>query len=344
MKIGFCPYEKIFLNDRFFTMTNGPLGDDMLYPNKVLKEYAALNDCEVSTIDMDQLENFDAVVFIEVPSMSNKYFRTLLDRGFKSLYLLAFECPMIRPDNWEIERHQYFRKIFTWRDDLVDDKRYIKMNWVHRIPENLDFNLTEKTKFCAMITSHKTMTHSQELYSERIKAVRWFEQNHPEDFDLYGIGWDRFYFQKPFRRLNRLSFLTKLFNPGFSSYRGKVDRKRDVLKQYRFAICYENQKDVAGYITEKIFDCFFAGCVPIYWGPKNIDQHIPKETFIDRREFNSYEELYAFLKNTSDSDFEKYLKAIKGYLKSGRVEQFTAEYYAKTMIDNILEDVKADGN
>jgi hypothetical protein len=31
-----------------------------------------------------------------------------------------------------------------------------------------------------------------ELYSKRVEAIKWFEKNHPEDFDFYGIGWDRY--------------------------------------------------------------------------------------------------------------------------------------------------------
>lgn len=30
--------------------------------------------------------------------------------------------------------------------------------------------------------------------------------------------------------------------------------------------CFENVRDLPGYITEKIFDCFFAEYIPIYWG------------------------------------------------------------------------------
>jgi len=345
-KIGFYTHEKIFLNNRFFTMIDCPLGDDMLYPNRLLAEYARSRGVEVMTVDMDDLDAFDAVVFIEMPAANNRYFQALRARNFKEMYLAIYECPMVKPDNWNIEGHRVFKKIFTWNDDLVDGQRYLKMNWTHRIPrpDELTVDLGQKTKFCTMITSHKRLSHPQELYSERIRAIRWFEQHHPEEFDLYGIGWDRFYFQPPLRKLNRIKPLTRLLDPHFSSYRGPVKCKRDVLRQYRFAICYENQRDVPGYITEKIFDCFFAGCVPVYWGANNIDRHIPKETFIDRREFGSHEELYRFLKNMPDRDFEHYLTAIKNYLGSNRVEQFTADYYARTVIDHIFPKTGLDGN
>ena len=36
---------------------------------------------------------------------------------------------------------------------------------------------------------------------------------------------------------------------------------------------------VKGYITEKIFDSFFAGVVPIYWGAENITDYVPKSLY-----------------------------------------------------------------
>lgn len=40
------------------------------------------------------------------------------------------------------------------------------------------------------------------------------------------------------------------------------------LEDYRFVIALENS-DTKGYVTEKIFDTFLAGCIPIYWGSNN---------------------------------------------------------------------------
>lgn len=79
-----------------------------------------------------------------------------------------------------------------------------------------------------------------------------------------------------------------------------------MIQNYKFAICYENIKNQNGYITEKIFDCFFAGCVPIYWGAKNVTKHIPKECFIDMRDFSSFEEVYVLIKNMPEVTYMKH--------------------------------------
>lgn len=48
------------------------------------------------------------------------------------------------------------------------------------------------------------------------------------------------------------------------------DNKNEYLKQFKFNICPENCIE-DGYITEKLFDAFNAGCIPIWSGDKNLE-------------------------------------------------------------------------
>ena len=52
-----------------------------------------------------------------------------------------------------------------------------------------------------------------------------------------------------------------------------------LYSQYKFIICFENSK-TDGYITEKIFNVFLSGSIPIYDGAPNISDYINKESFI----------------------------------------------------------------
>lgn len=323
-----------------FTDPSSPIGDDLMYPFFYLGQYLKKTGHKINTIDMDDLKKFDAVVFIEFPTLKNKYFRKLIKNKFKNLYLITLESPIIKPDNYNIENHKYFKKIFTWNDDLIDNKKYFKINYSHKIPVDLSFDSNKKKKLCAIIASHKFKSHPWELYTERIKAIRWFEKNHPEDFDLYGIGWDRYYFHGNFLRinllrLNRLKFLAKLLGPNYSSYKGPIKNKKETYKNYKFAICYENARDFSGYISEKIFDCFFGNCIPIYLGASNIAKHIPTNTFIDKRKFKTYDELYKYIKNMPDRKYINYLDAIKNFIQSDKVYPFSAEYFTNILFKEI---------
>ena len=321
-----------------FTTTSAPIGDDLLYPTVYLFQYLSKMGHRVATIDMDDIKNFDAIVFMDFPTFQNKYFSRLVNENFKGLYLIILESEVIRPDNWDIRNHRYFKKIFTWHDKFVDNKMYIKMNFTQKIPQDLNFDLKEKNKLCTTIVGNKYKKHPLELYSERKKAIEWFEKNHPDDFDLYGFGWDKHNFTGFWRRLNRFEPLCRALKPNYKTYKGPVKSKREVMRKYKFAICYENAKDIPGYITEKIFNCFFSGCVPIYWGAPNITDYIPPETFIDKRNFRTYEELYKFIKNMSDVEYIRYLEAIRHFVLSDKIYPFSAECFAETLTREIVRE------
>jgi hypothetical protein len=52
-----------------------------------------------------------------------------------------------------------------------------------------------------------------------------------------------------------------------------------VYSQYKFVICFENSK-TPGYVTEKIFNVFLSGSIPIYDGAPNITDYIIPGSFI----------------------------------------------------------------
>lgn len=57
-----------------------------------------------------------------------------------------------------------------------------------------------------MINSNLISNVNGELYSHRVKAIKWFEENHIEDFNLWGYGWDTY----KFTIRNRTIFSSKL--------------------------------------------------------------------------------------------------------------------------------------
>ena len=48
-----------------------------------------------------------------------------------------------------------------------------------------------------------------------------------------------------------------------------VEDKHKWLQNYKFNLCFENSS-YPGYLTEKLFDAYNAGCVPIYWGDTSL--------------------------------------------------------------------------
>lgn len=333
MKKASLVVSPFFEGNKIFNIDDSSINrDDCLHSFYLLKLAFERVGYSLSTSDINLPSESDIVIYNEMPA-------TLpVGEACQKSFLLLFESALIRPDNWKLESHQRFRKIFTWNDEFVNQGKYFKINFSHKFPDVISVQPWEGRKLCTLIAGNKKVSHDLELYSKRREAIDWFEHNHPEAFDFYGIGWDKYYFSglKIIRALNRVPILGKLLAPKLKTYKGTINNKREVLGCYRFSICYENARDIPGYITEKIFDSFFAGCVPVYWGAGNIKSYIPEGCFIDKRNFSDYSKLYDFLSGMSEDQYEGYIINIRRYMQSSGAQQFRGEYFANKIVDTIL--------
>jgi len=337
MKISLV--AKGYSNNSIFDLGNSKVNrDNCVYSIWLLKQRLKAYGIDLSTCDLNSPMESGMVICFDLPEcqVNNEL-----------LFLIIFESEVIKPKSWVLSEHESFKRVFTWNDELVDNKKYFKVNFAHKFPDsNAEYRQSllpySEKKLCTLIAGNKNVKHKLELYSERIKTIRWFEQNASDDFDLYGIGWDKYVPSNRYFRivLRNLSFLNKIPALRYPSYQGAVDSKYDTLKKYKFAICYENAQMISGYITEKIFDCFFAGCVPVYWGAPNVTDHIPENCFIDRRQFKSHEKLYAYLTNMTELDYLGIQKNIENYLFSSKSEAYRAEVFADTIVEHVLKDLK----
>jgi hypothetical protein len=224
--------------------------------------------------------------------------------------------------------HKLFPVIFTSHDELVDNIKIFKV-CVPQMRQFIDFpNMNfEQRKLLVNISMNKFSNHPDELYSARRTTIRHFEQAHPDSFDLFGVRWNR---------QSTLNEKYMFWKYGlYKSYRGAIKNKWEVMPNYLFSICYENVRDVPGYVTEKIFDSMRCGCVPIYWGANNICDYVDAEAFIDRRRFKSDVELDEYISNMTEHEYSKYQNAIQKYLAGPRFAKFLPSAFADTIISTL---------
>jgi len=96
-----------------------------------------------------------------------------------------------------------------------------------------------------------------------------------------------------FQILNKL----KNVNNFKTKYRFEVGMYHKVVKDhepYRFSIAFENDH-ADGWVTEKIFNSFLAGCIPIYDGTDDIYKYFNKDSFINAKDFESLEKLAEYV-------------------------------------------------
>jgi alpha(1,3/1,4) fucosyltransferase len=156
----------------------------------------------------------------------------------------------------------------------------------------------------------------QLIYPFRRKIIQFLSNRN--DFDLYGRGWES----------DTSPYIKKVYR------KEAIDDKEKKLQEYKFVLCLENAV-FPGYITEKIFDCFFAGAVPVYMGAPDIDAYIPKNTFINIRDFKDLESLVAFLEALDETAYTAYLQNINGFLQSESFVKWSHIRFSKVIIDLI---------
>jgi hypothetical protein len=369
--IYFDPGSRQFLNDRLFDVRNAAFGgDNLLAPYARLREFLNARGVEIHTADLLPAAGTNGLK-IYVSSGNLTRYRSLADRPDVILSaFFAMECPTVEPDLYrELKTAQnLFRRIYSWSDSaslrpfVGGDLRCLPLSWPQSFDSVHEEIWTGRNRgFLVLINGNKVPRYKapcRELYSERLRAVDFFARF--GDIDLFGIGWDgpsfrvgQAYVPGTFGRVPMPGTIQRVQraistiwdryhpNPPLKSaravYRGTTASKAGTLGSYKFAICFENSV-LKGWITEKIFDCFFAGTVPVYWGAPDIALRIPRDCFIDMREFRDYPELRKFLKSLSDRDIERYRNAARDFLKSPRFRPFTKPAFAEIFSRIIEED------
>ncbi|OGQ55114.1 MAG: hypothetical protein A3J24_06525 [Deltaproteobacteria bacterium RIFCSPLOWO2_02_FULL_53_8] len=156
--------------------------------------------------------------------------------------------------------------------------------------------------------NHKPISRTGELYSKRIEAMAALARLNA--VDLYGSGWEKWWARRSWWLpywLNRSALM--------SISQGACASKYETLSRYRFCLCFENTQ-MAGYVTEKIFDCLYAGTIPLYLGAPDIDSLIPSAAYIDCRKFVSWDEMWHELNGMSENKVNAIREAGRAFLGS----------------------------
>ena len=325
---------KILQQDRMLTDADAsPIGDNLFLPFVRLAERLKSEGIELHTVDMLPVEKFDAFYFFDMPGKkTEKYFRYAKEHG-KPTILHVWENHFIARGNARFDRYADFDAVLTYNDDAVRDFGCTKVNYgiafPSDVPEGLPF---ADRRFAVMISAPMKRHIPGNVSYLRLRTLDFYAKSHPNQIDLYGRGWDRGVYRFQARpeifRFTHAMFLDKLLpRVRYPFWKGPCARKRDVLGNYRFVYCYENTDKIPGYITEKIFDVLMAGAVPVYLNHPSADRYIPRDTYIDRKDFASDELLYDCLSSMSEARWSEYRKSGISFLSEQVNGPFSIERF-----------------
>jgi len=222
---------------------------------------------------------------------------------------------MMEPQRIFPEEAEAYSRIYTWDDDMIDNKKYFKYYFPDLQPMIEEIPPFRERKLCTMIVRNWHPEHRKQI-------VAFFSAQRQGEFTFYGSPFPKLLYSKCYK--GRI--------PGLNCGKEKIE----ILKTYRFCICTENSIDLNGYISEKIFACFAAGCVPIYWGAPNIEEYIPKKCYIDYRDFKDLKDLYQFITTMKEESYNEYLNNIRHFLNSDKAKLFSPENFAESLFDAVI--------
>ena len=336
--------------DRIFQLADdGPIDQAPYTPWRRVRELGL--DCGLDLMTADQVaarainpRSVHVISYDWPPSTD-----ALVARGAQLAVLTSLEPPVIA---WELYYH-LGRISGRFPHTLLFEggrRRAAATTGFHRLyfpqvrqPRVISWPEWQNRKFLVSITSNKALVRSftrffdrprevsvkreiasrlyppiaADQYLERLRVAAHFGQR----VDVFGQGWQRHHPAVPL----------VLHNAVLRAYRGAVAEKLEMLAQYRFSLCLENSV-FEGYVSEKIFDCFFTGTIPIYLGAPDIHRYVPPEAFIDLQQFGTYGELESFLDGLDEPAMRRYVEAAQDFVRSAEYAPFTAECFAQQMV------------
>jgi len=189
--------------------------DNCLEPMRLMENLACKSGIALHTADVNDGNGVVPDFSLYVESVE------FIPCGAKKHFLILYETSLTVPKNADYKYLNQFDIIFTWDNELLSgglqDKsglkipceRFIKIQYPNPIPKECrsDFcsaSFKERPDFICLIGSnrHANTFDKRELYSERVRAIKWYEEHAPSDFKLYGNGW-----KVPQKRLGRLGKL-----------------------------------------------------------------------------------------------------------------------------------------
>lgn len=241
------------------------------------------------------------------------------ENNFHSYFPSYDDEDILPPRDWD-KRH------FV---SLVMGNKYIEHG--NTLPKNKNFkNLLKWGRKCLYKNSPDRYAQKNELQNKRLEFIEFFGSKNL--LKLYGRGWDDLS-NLPKNWEKRLTKIVNELSPQ------PIEDKLGAISSCKFNLCIENLC-YKGYITEKIIHSFVVGSIPVYLGAPDIEKYIPKNCFIDVRDFSNIEEVFEFMNSLSNEKAQEYIQNGRSFLNSAEGKKYSFKFYAKFLFNLIQTEEK----
>lgn len=182
-------------------------------------------------------------------------------------------------------------------------------------------NWNRRKIYLSLIAADKVSSQRENYYDLRRKFASEAQAN---ELEVYGALWNeslknRIYHRVGvglhairYRTIPNLPSLYGGLHKRYASHKGAPQDKQIIVRGSKFSLVIENSTT---YVSEKLFDAFIGGSIPIYFGPELSKYGIAEEDLVIRHQ-GSLSELTYRLNNMSERDISVRLAAIKQFIES----------------------------
>jgi glycosyltransferase involved in cell wall biosynthesis len=267
-----------------YTLVNGYTMESMIQPGAVV--YISI--CHPSELPVPTLERKDIIKIVYTIESPNIRHRAQWDIGFMK---------------------QHFDHLLTYWTPLLESQVIPATLCLHNT-HHLDFSnpkdmalLYTPTKppgrDVVIVLQRRDLSGWYEINGVKLQCLDWMREHYIKDLHnvtAYGKGWEKFAGSHNIK-------------PADGSRQSTVD----LMKGKTFALIIENTT-ADGYVSEKIYDAFIAGCIPLYYGNNNATIGIPETMYVDLKSFENSFQLQAYL----DGLTEDAILAMRNAVLDGR--------------------------
>ena len=253
--VNYLSYSKNLKNKKTFFVTNDWLIDEKYFKDNVF--YNTIKNNYVSDLEISYKANIELFgpigkrYFLEKSKAKIKIFYTgecvsnkAIDKNWSDysdncINDVDLSLGFDRLDENKYDNYVRFPLwIFYNFYGILDNKNYTKDD-IKKVIDNINNAKSKKTRFASLVATHDITNIRTPMYNQISK-------------------------------IDSISCPGKLFHNDDTLKQNFNNDKIEYLKDFKFNICPENTIS-DGYITEKLFDAFKSGCIPIYNGDENIE-------------------------------------------------------------------------
>lgn len=278
------------------------------------------------------LNKKDVCIISEFQNIDINY----IQNKYKVIIFLNGECTDI---NYLLKKFNYINVFITFQNNssiinktnniIYVIKSYLPLYWKYN--NYIELNKTFHDKFLNKINNINDYNFCSVVISHNNNAKHtWLEsnKNYCKQYNKSLVN----------ERINFYNYLYSKNNDiitGGLMFNKFITNKYNLLNKSIFNLCFENCI-YDDYITEKIFDSYYCGCIPIYCGSPNIDTIFNKNTFIN------------CLENYKLKDFDKIYHEINNFNLTSIINNniFNREYWfideqnrIKNELYNVLDNL-----